>query len=127
MRTAEAAAAVKDSRCPFTAKCFAVQRKESDVISSFNCKDLLGSHEGMRVVEFSDDGTQLASGVVDKVCLWSISSHEAEVVSGQNPIVPIEMETKHSFSVLSLAFAPGNRRIFSGGFDGNIFIHDVQT
>ena len=78
----------------------------------------------MRAVELSDDGTMLASGGVDKaVRLWSISSHEAEVVSGQNPIVPIEMETRHSFSVLSLAFAPGNRR----GLDGNIFIHDVQT
>ena len=141
-RTAEATAAVEEedgngssdngrnlrrSRGAFAAKCFAVHRKESTATSSFHCKDLLGHSRYVETVEFSDDGTLLASGGLDKIVrLWPISN-KAEVERGHIPIAPIEMETRHDSVVYSLAFAPDNRRIFSDGSDSKILIHDVET
>ena len=108
-----------DSRGAFSAKCFSVHRKESEVPSSFHYKDLIGHKGGIIAVEFSDDGALLASGGRDNIVrLWPIS---------QNPVASIKMETRHSSFVYSLAFDPDNRRLFSGGLDGKIFIHDVQT
>ena len=118
---------LRDYRGAFAAKCFAVHRKESTATSSFHCKDLLDPHEGIKTVEFSDDGTLLASGSCDNIVrLWPINN-EAEFGRGHNFMAPIQMETRHASSVYTLAFTPDNRRLFSGGFDGRIFIHDVQT
>ena len=108
-----------DSRGAFSAKCFSVHRKESNVPSSFHCKDLMGHTNRILAVEFSDDGTLLASGGRDTIVrLWSIS---------QNPVASIQMETRHASAVIGLAFASDNRRLFSAGLDGKIYIHDVQT
>ena len=79
----------------------------------------MGNDYRISTVEFSDDGALLASGGSDNIVrLWPIS---------QNPVASIQMETRHSSLVYSLAFAPDNRRLFSGGLDGKIFIHDAQT
>ena len=108
-----------DSRGAFSAKCFSVHRKESNVTSSFHCKDLMGNTGIINSVGFSDDGALLASGGSDNIVrLWPIS---------QNPCASIQMETRHNSPVYSLAFAPDNRRLLSGGSDGKIFIHDIQT
>ena len=110
---------LRRSRGAFAAKCFAVHRKKSTATSSFHCKDLLGHSRYVETVEFSDDGTLLASGGLDKIVrLWPISN-KAEA--------PIEMETSHDSVVYSLAFASDNRRLFSGGSDSKILIHDVET
>ena len=37
------------------------------------------------------------------------------------------MDTRHEYVVYGLVFAPDNRRLFSAGLGGKIFIHDVQT
>ena len=96
---------------------------------SFHCKNLLGHSEYVKTVEFSNDGTLLASGGYDKIVrLWPIS--EARRQNEAIPIASMEMKSRHNSmhsSVFSLAFSPDNRRLFSGGLDGNIFIHDVQT
>ena len=120
---------LRGSRETFAAKClFAVhQRKESDVTSLFNCRDLLGHTGYARAVEFSDDGALLASGGYDEIVrLWHISS-QAQVERGQHPTVPIEMKTRQKSIVNSLAFTPDNQRLFSAGMSGKILIHDVQT
>jgi WD40 repeat protein len=73
-------------------------------------KDLLG-HEGSIVsIEFSPDGSLLASAGFDTIVhLWSI--HYAE--NGfRNPIIPIEVQTGHES--YSLAIAEDNNRIFKG-------------
>ena len=136
-RTAEAAAAEEDgsesgqtrhgdSRGVFAAKCLAVQRNESGVTVSFHCKNLLGHSEYVKTFEFSNDGKFLASGGYDKIVrLWPIS--EARRKNEATPIAPTEMKRRHISSVFCLAFAPDNRRLFSGGLDGQIFIHDVET
>ena len=35
-------------------------------------------------------------------------------------IVPIEIETRNSRSLHTLVFAPDNRHLFSGGYEGDI-------
>lgn len=111
----------------FTAKCFAVHHNESDVISSFHCKDLLGHKSTVHSVEFSDDGTLLASGGWDTIVrLWPISQEAVD--DSQNPIIPIEMKKRHKKVASSLAIAPNNSRIFSGDWsEQSVFIHDVET
>jgi len=63
---------LRDSCCPFAAKCFSVHNKESDATASFYCRDLLGHRGGIFAIKFSDDGTLLASGG-NGVRLWPIS------------------------------------------------------
>ena len=113
---------LRDSRCPFAAKCFSVYRRESDVTASFHCRDLLAYRGGIFAIEFSDDGTLLASGGND-VRLWPISQSVR-----QNPITSILMENRHDSNlVCDLAFAPDSSRLLSGGSKGKILIYDVQT
>jgi len=79
-------------------------------------------------VEFSNDGTLLAAGGRDSIVrLWPIRN-EAEVESGPTT-APIEMDgCRQEFGdVHCLAFAPDNRRLFSGGFGQKISIHHVET
>ena len=42
-------------------------------------------------------------------------------------VIPIDMESKHNEAALCLAIAPDNSRLYSGGLDGNILVHDIQT
>ena len=79
------------------------------------------------VVEFSDDGTLLAAVSRLKKCirLWSIDNAAQVEREDNTSIAPIQMKTKQA--AFSLAFAPDNRRLFSGGSDGKILIHIVET
>ena len=55
----------------FAANCLSVYRQELDVSSSFHCKDLIGNADGsssIPAIEFSDDGTLLASGGLNSIC-----------------------------------------------------------
>ena len=47
--------------------------------------------------------------------------------SVKTPLRQFKWKLWHAYAVFGLAFAPDNRRLFSAGFDGKIFIHDVQT
>ena len=78
----------------------------------------------MRAIEFSDDGTLLASGGEDQIVrLWPLSK---AVEDGRNvSIVPIEMEDIHESRVCCLALSSDNERLFSGDSLGQVLIHDV--
>ena len=90
-KMSEELALLRNSQGAFAAKCFAVQRKESDITLSFYCIDLLGHTGEVKAVEFSGDGTLLASGGSDSIVrLWPIRQ-DAEI--GRTPIAPIQMET----------------------------------
>ena len=81
----------------------------------------------VNAIEFSDDGTLLASGGSDKIVrLWPISQVTA-AEGTRNPIVPVQMVAKNNPAVCSLAFTPNNSRLLSAGLDGKILIHDIQT
>ena len=109
----------------FAVKC-SVSHKESNV--TFHCsRDLRHPLVGtVNAIEFSDDGTLLASGGSDKIVrLWPISQAAAE--GTRNPIVPVQMIAKNNPAVCSLAFTPKNCRLLSAGLDGKILIQDIQT
>ena len=80
---------------------------------------MTGHEGGVGGIEFTADGTLLASGGADKIVrLWPISKAVENV---------IEMKTKHKSSIYCLAISSDNRRIISGETDGKVIIHDVTT
>ena len=90
----------------------------------FYCRELVGQSSHVGAMDFSQDGRFLVSGGGDKIVrLWSLKN--------LNPLnrnsLPIEMNTKHESVIVSLTMSPDNHRIFSGGIDKNIIIHDVST
>jgi WD repeat-containing protein 22 len=93
-----------------------------DFSSAFSCRHV-GYHYGqIEAIEFSNDGTMLASGGYDTILrLWPVSQ------ALDKEIVPFQMEKRHNSIVLCLAIASDNSRLFSGGQDMKILIHDVQT
>jgi WD40 repeat protein len=84
-------------------------------------------YDGVNVIEFSQDGSYFASGSNDgKVLLWSTNA----VTDGQEFLFTgrPKMETKHEDgTVYSLALSPDNERIFSGGYDKRLLVHDAST
>ena len=104
----------------FTTKCSA-HRRQFQSAQLFRFRDLTGHTDSINAIEFSDDGTLLISGGKDKtVQLWSLNQDRDEWNSN-------EMETTHEGAVVCLAFASDTHRIFSGGLDQKILIHDVRS
>ena len=107
------------ARGSFAANCFQVHGHKLDSLQKFQCRDLTGHSGSVHAIDFSDDGTLLASGGVDKIVrLWPISKAVENV---------IETKTKHKSSIYCLAISSDNRRIISGETDGKVIIHDVTT
>ena len=105
----------------FASNSFTAQRQQMESSQLFRYQELTGHTEYIRAIEFSDDGTHLVSGGRDNtVRLWS---HD----EGRDEWNSIEMETKHEDNVTCLAISPDNRRIFSGGLDKKVLIHDTTT
>ena len=108
--------------CTFSANCFSVNRNESDINASFHCKNLQ-SHAGMIYsLEFSEDGTFMASAGYDTVVrLWPIRQAMNDL---KKPIIPFEVKMSHES--YGMAIAPDNNRLFTAG-NCKIWIHDIET
>ena len=105
----------------FMVNCTAARLQNFEQSQLFRCRELEGHSGYINAVEFSEDGTLLISGGADKsIRLWSVNQSLTRGISSI-------METKHQSPVTSLAFSPDNKRIFSGGNDSKIFIHDART
>lgn len=79
---------------------------------------LHGHTDSLRSVSYSPDGTQIASGSIDKtIRLWNVASGElvGKPLSG------------HSNWVNGVAFTPDGRRLFSASGDKTIQIWDPKT
>ena len=101
--------------------CFAARRQQVEASQLFQSRDLAGHSDIILATEFSSDGDLLISGGWDKtVRLWSLNQGR----DGENATV---MEKKHERYISCLSFSPDSNRIFSGGYDSMIFIHDTQT
>jgi len=91
----------------------------------FHCQDLIAHNGGVIKNEFSEDGTLLASGGLDKIVrLWPIGNSTG---NEKDTIIPIKMKTIHEPCIYCLAISSDNRRLFSGEKNGNVFIHDIPT
>ncbi|RZC41940.1 DDB1- and CUL4-associated factor 5 [Asbolus verrucosus] len=85
-------------------------------------KDLLAHYGCVNAIEFSGEGDLLVSGGDDRrVLLWSVP----EAMYGKGS--PVVMETNHISNIFCLAFDSGNTKIFSGGNDDQVIIHDAIT
>jgi WD repeat-containing protein 22 len=92
--------------------------------NSLHCRDLLAHYGAVDAIEFSDDGMFFVSGGQDRrVLLWNIS----EVFSNKKIPEPIVMAMEHENSLFCLAVSPDNDRIFSGGKERNVYVHDPIT
>uniref|UniRef100_A0A1L8DKV0 Putative serine/threonine-protein kinase n=1 Tax=Nyssomyia neivai TaxID=330878 RepID=A0A1L8DKV0_9DIPT len=85
-------------------------------------KDLV-SHTGcVNAIEFSRDGEYMASGGDDRfILLWHLESAMAEKQK------PCRMKNQHLSNIFCLGFNSDNTRIFSGGNDDTVIVHDVQS
>lgn len=85
-------------------------------------KDLLAHYGCVNAIEFSSEGELLISGGDDRrVLLWSV----AEAIHDMgNPVV---MNTNHFSNIFCLAFDSTNSRIFSGGNDDQVIVHDIRS
>ena len=105
----------------FAVNCFSARRRQVESSQLFRCRELTGHTGDIFSMKFSDDGSLLVSGGLDKtVRLWSLNQ-------GRDQWNSMVMEAKHSHQVTCLAFSPDNCRIFSGGHDNKVFIHDTNT
>ena len=103
----------------FASNCFSARRQQIKSLQMFRSRELTGHFGAIYSMEFSDDGTFLVSGGDDKtVLVWSLD---------QGGWISTEMKAKHENEVMCLAISPDNRRIFSGGYDKKVLVHDTNT
>ena len=76
----------------------------------FECHDLVGHTDSILAIR-----------------LWSLSSNSATKETHQTTASVHEMKTKHESYVNCVAISPDNSRIFSGGMDSKLFIHDAHS
>ncbi|XP_044291987.1 DDB1- and CUL4-associated factor 5 isoform X2 [Varanus komodoensis] len=86
-------------------------------------KDLLGHFGCVNAIEFSNNGGQwLVSGGDDRrVLLW----HMEQAIHSR--VKPIQLKGEHHSNIFCLAFNSGNTRVFSGGNDEQVLLHDVDS
>nr|XP_003224914.2 PREDICTED: DDB1- and CUL4-associated factor 5 [Anolis carolinensis] len=86
-------------------------------------KDLLGHFGCVNAIEFSNNGGQwLVSGGDDRrVLLW----HMEEAIHSR--VKPIQLKGEHHSNIFCLAFNSGNTKVFSGGNDEQVLLHDVES
>uniref|UniRef100_A0A8D0BKI8 DDB1- and CUL4-associated factor 5 n=1 Tax=Salvator merianae TaxID=96440 RepID=A0A8D0BKI8_SALMN len=86
-------------------------------------KDLLGHFGCVNAIEFSNNGGQwLVSGGDDRrVLLWRMEQ------AIHSRVKPIQLKGEHHSNIFCLAFNSGNTRVFSGGNDEQVLLHDVES
>ncbi|KAJ6667245.1 hypothetical protein lerEdw1_017223 [Lerista edwardsae] len=86
-------------------------------------KDLLGHFGCVNAIEFSNNGGQwLVSGGDDRrVLLW----HMERAIHSR--VKPMQLKGEHHSNIFCLAFNSGNTRVFSGGNDEQVLLHDVDS
>ncbi|GAB0092325.1 DDB1- and CUL4-associated factor 5 [Sergentomyia squamirostris] len=107
----------QNARLAFRQNLFGERLK---VAQSLYRKDLI-SHTGcVNAIEFSRDGEYMTSGGDDRnVLLWHL---ETALVEKQKPC---RMKNQHLSNIFCLGFNSDNSRIFSGGNDDTVIVHDV--
>ncbi|XP_065081570.1 uncharacterized protein LOC135704072 [Ochlerotatus camptorhynchus] len=85
-------------------------------------KDLVSHYGCVNAIEFSQEGQLLVSGGDDRrVLLWDVDKAILEKES------PISMNKQHLSNIFCLGIDGHNSRIFSGGNDDVVIVHDTKT
>ncbi|XP_062534582.1 DDB1- and CUL4-associated factor 5-like isoform X1 [Armigeres subalbatus] len=85
-------------------------------------KDLVSHYGCVNAIEFSQEGELLVSGGDDRrVLLWHVDKAILEKE------FPTSMNKQHLSNIFCLGLDSRNNRIFSGGNDDVVIVHDTQT
>ncbi|XP_076156745.1 DDB1- and CUL4-associated factor 5 [Alosa pseudoharengus] len=98
------------------------QRRRLGGCTSLYKKDLLGHFGCVNAIEFSNNGGEwLVSGGDDRrVLLW----HMEKAIHSRTK--PLKLKGEHLSNIFCLAFDSTNRKVFSGGNDEQVILHDVE-
>uniref|UniRef100_A0A8C5GL25 Ddb1 and cul4 associated factor 5 n=1 Tax=Gouania willdenowi TaxID=441366 RepID=A0A8C5GL25_GOUWI len=98
------------------------QRRRLAGCTSLFKKDMLGHFGCVNAIEFSNNGGEwLVSGGDDRrVLLWDM---EKSIHSRSKPV---KLKGEHLSNIFCLAFDSSNTKVFSGGNDEQVILHDVE-
>ncbi|XP_043929922.1 DDB1- and CUL4-associated factor 5 [Protopterus annectens] len=107
---------------PYTLK-ERLQRTRLENSKNLYKTDLYGHFGCVNAIEFSNRGGELlVSGGDDRrVLLWHIEK------SIHNRAKPLQLKGQHQSNIFCLAFDSENTRIFSGGNDEQVILHDLES
>lgn len=92
-----------------------------------NFQDLLAHYGCVNAVEFSEDGDLMVSGGDDKrVLCWEV---DRAITPPGRPVTyqPIVMTAEHESNIFCLGFDERKTKIYSGGNDAVVIVHDLET
>ena len=90
---------------------------------TLNSLDLKAHFGCVNALSFSNCGTYLASGGDDRrILIWDVSQ-----ALDQRPKSRKIMKATHESNIFCIDFDCGNRKLFSGGNDEKLLIHDLKT
>lgn len=98
------------------------QRRRLAGCTSLFKKDMLGHFGCVNAIEFSTNGGEwLVSGGDDRrVLLW----HMEKAIHSRAK--PVKLKGEHLSNIFCLAFDSTNKKVFSGGNDEQVILHDVE-
>ncbi|KAM6969192.1 DDB1- and CUL4-associated factor 5 [Tautogolabrus adspersus] len=98
------------------------QRRRMAGCTSLFKKDMLGHFGCVNAIEFSNSGGEwLVSGGDDRrVLLW----HMEKAIHAR--CKPVKLKGEHLSNIFCLAFDSTNTKVFSGGNDEQVILHDVE-
>ncbi|KAM7403545.1 hypothetical protein PAMA_004142 [Pampus argenteus] len=98
------------------------QRRRLAGCTSLYKKDMLGHFGCVNAIEFSNNGGEwLVSGGDDRrVLLW----HMEQAIHARSK--PVKLKGEHLSNIFCLAFDSTNKKVFSGGNDEQVILHDVE-
>lgn len=98
------------------------QRRRLAGCTSLYKRDMLGHFGCVNAIEFSNNGGEwLVSGGDDRrVLLW----HMEKAIHSRSK--PVKLKGEHLSNIFCLAFDSTNKKVFSGGNDEQVILHDVE-
>ena len=100
-------------------------RNRMSATADLHRKDLFAHWGCVNAVEFSSDGSTMASGGDDKrVLLWNMTAALQEAKLTKKPSV---MKGQHDSNIFCLGLDEAKTRVYSGGNDEQVIAHDVTT
>lgn len=92
------------------------------VAKSLYRRDLKAHYGCVNAIEFSNDGLFIASGGDDRrVLLWNVEKALSEI--GE----PFSLKGEHNSNIFCLAVNNSNSKLYSGGNDEQVVVHDVLS